>query len=96
MNKAIDEIFEDKKEDAERGETISFAYFLFPAYTEEMVQNEWLNREEFEERVKELKSQETKISCEEDHETFSNMKWSAQSVVPRRINEKKLQFNLKT
>ena len=69
MNKAIDEIFKDKKEDAERGETISFAYFLFPAYTEEMVQNEWLNREEFEERVKELKS-EPKMSCEEDHETF--------------------------
>jgi hypothetical protein len=70
MDKAIEEIFKEKGEDAEREETISFAYFLFPAYTDEMIQNEWLNREEYEERIKELKSQETKVSCEEDHETF--------------------------
>ena len=69
MNKALDEIFKERGEDLEREETISFAYFLFPPYTEEMMQNEWLNREEFEERAKELKS-ETKINCEEDHETF--------------------------
>jgi len=66
MNNAIDEIIKDKGEDSERGETISFAYFLFPSYTEEMIQNEWLNREEFEERAKELKLQETKTNCEEE------------------------------
>ncbi|MHA1910827.1 MAG: hypothetical protein ACTSYA_03935 [Candidatus Kariarchaeaceae archaeon] len=70
MNKAINEIFKERGEDEEREETISFAYFLFPAYTEEMIQNEWLNKEEYEERVKELKSQKVEMSCEEDHETF--------------------------
>ena len=51
-----------------------FSYLLFMPYTEDMLENEWLNREEFEERLQELNDKvnyERDIAeCEKDHETF--------------------------
>ena len=72
----VDE-YQDKytEEDEARGEfPILFSYLLFMPYTEEMLNNEWLNREEFEERLQELSEKadfEREITeCEKDHETF--------------------------
>jgi hypothetical protein len=43
-------------------------------YTEDMLENEWLNRDEFEERLQELSGKDEyekdTTDCEKDHETF--------------------------
>ena len=76
----ITELLEENKdnyteEDEARGVfPFLFSYLVFVPYTEEMMNNEWLNRDEFEERLQELSDKidyERDITeCEKDHETF--------------------------
>ncbi len=61
-------------EDEERGILpVSFTYLVFVPYTELMRRGEWLNREEYEERITESLakiSKEDILECQKDHDTF--------------------------
>ncbi|MHA1398287.1 MAG: hypothetical protein ACTSSF_11405 [Candidatus Heimdallarchaeaceae archaeon] len=51
---------------------LMFSYLVFVPYSEEMKENEWLNRDELLERQSELTpgEKEQVLPCEKDHETF--------------------------
>ena len=76
----ITELLEGSKdnytdEDEEKGELpLLFSYLVFAPYTEDMRDSEWLNREEYEERLnaisEKLPLDEEMLDCEKDHETF--------------------------
>jgi hypothetical protein len=78
--RVITELLEENKdnyqdEDAKEGELpILFSYLVFAPYTREMIDNEWLNRDEFNERIEELTGRlipdEEETECKKDHETF--------------------------
>jgi len=74
----LTEILEKNKDNYETeendGTPFLFSYLIFVPYTPEMMKGEWMNRDEFEERVEistERKVVEEKLSkCESDHDTF--------------------------
>ena len=52
---------------------VSFTYLVFVPYTELMRKGEWLNREEYEERIAESLAKIPKediLECQKDHDTF--------------------------
>lgn len=63
--------YEDEEKD---GIPFLFSYLLFVPYTKEMMEGEWLNRDEYEERVEISEGPDFKkeklAPCESDHDTF--------------------------
>jgi hypothetical protein len=82
MNKVLDriiEILEDytdsySEEDEERGILpVSFTYLVLVPYTQQMRNGEWMNREEYDERIAESIAKTAKddlLECTKDHDTF--------------------------
>ena len=74
----LTEILEKNKDNYESEEKdgipFLFSYLLFVPYTKTMMEGEWLNRDEFEERIETSDDKEKILSaqkeCEADHETF--------------------------
>jgi hypothetical protein len=83
MNKVLDsiiEILDDytdsySEEDEERGILpVSFTYLVLVPYTQQMRNGEWMNREEYDERIAESIAKTAKddlLECTKDHDTFS-------------------------
>ena len=78
LNSIID-ILEDYKESySEEHEAkgilpISFTYLVLVPYTKQMREGEWMNREEYEERIAETLAKTAKddlLECRKDHDTF--------------------------
>ena len=74
----LTEILEKNKDNYENEENdgipFLFSYLIFVPYTSEMMEGEWLNRDEFEERVEISEDpdfvKEKASKCESDHDTF--------------------------
>ncbi|MHA1347527.1 MAG: hypothetical protein ACTSVO_01065 [Candidatus Heimdallarchaeaceae archaeon] len=74
----LTEILEKNKDNYENetidGSPILFSYLIFVPYTDEMMKGEWLNRDEFEEKIEftdDPAVAKAKLSkCESDHDTF--------------------------
>lgn len=73
----LTEILEKNKDNYENeekdGVPFLFSYLIFVPYTSDMMNGEWLNRDEFEERVEFHEDPDyvkEKSKCESDHDTF--------------------------